>query len=251
MNLKSLLFLLLLSPAISFCQSVDFPSVRSAEDPSTIITKIEVNNEFTVITFKHITAHKGGWMQLNKSMYLQDGSGEDRYNYVKSEGIPLRPERHYAAADNEEMVFTVYFEKLKPGTKSINVIERARAANDRAGAIFDNFYNVSLEKQTTPAPHMITRTPHVKIITDTVMMPVPPFDFQAGMSSIAPMVSQMYDHMMDAQLKFYSNPATIKQLAKINKDYYNALIKIGFSPHQAFKIVISKPLISTEMAGKQ
>jgi len=251
MNLKPLLLLLMLSPAISFCQSIDFPSVRSTDDPSTIITKITVNKEFTVITFKHTTAHKGDWMQLNKSMYLQDADGEERYNYVKSEGIALRPEKHYAATDNEEMVFTVYFEKLKPGTKSINVIERASSADDRTGGYtYDNFYNVSLEKSATAALPAITQTG--QSTADSVMVPPgPPTGFQAGMSAIAPMFSQMYSSMMDAQLKFYSDPATIKQLAKITKNYYDALIKVGFSSDQAFKIVISKPLVSTEMSGKQ
>jgi hypothetical protein len=125
MNLKSLLVLLTLSPCLSFCQSINSPYVGSSDDSTTTITKIEVNKLNTVVTFSHTSSAKGNWVQLNKSIYLQDANGEERYAYIKSEGIVLRPLKHEAATDNEKIEFKVFFEKLKPGTKAINVIERA------------------------------------------------------------------------------------------------------------------------------
>ena len=73
----SLLFLLLALPALSFCQSIVSPMVGSAEDYSTTITKIEYSNTFTCVHFKHKFSAKGNWIQLNKSMYLQDADDEE------------------------------------------------------------------------------------------------------------------------------------------------------------------------------
>ncbi len=252
MKTQSLLFLILLFPAVAFCQSVNFPSVGSAEDALTTITKIEVNSKNTIITFKHTSPKKGDWMELNKSMYLQDANGEAQYKYIASEGIPLRPLKHYATADNEEMTFKVYFQKLKPGTKQINVIERARSAEDLSnGTIYDNFYNVSLLKS---APR-VTNVRLIKPISDTVRSMTSAINaaspFNDAMASMGPMMSNMYTNMLNAQLKVFSDPATIDQLAKITKNHYDALIKVGFTADQALKIITSKQLISTDINGKQ
>ncbi len=146
----SLLFLLLLLPAMAFCQTILSPSVGSSDDPSTIIVKIDVTKSYTAVVFKHVATAKGNWVQLNKTIYLQDANGDDRYNYLRSEGIAIKPLKDSAQMDNEETSFTVYFEKLKPGTKAINIIERAISTTDRiAGASYFNYYNVSLDKSDT------------------------------------------------------------------------------------------------------
>jgi len=206
------------------------------------------------VTFKHVMRGKGNWVQLNKSMYLQDAKGEERYNYIKSEGIPLRPARLTSDKDYQEVEFKVYFEKLKPGTKEINVIERARSMPQQAsGVTFFNYYNVSLSKSAPAAEH-------VKV-TDVVLMPPPvpdngptvvdsvtsaKFDPSAILNNMGPMMGNMYSSMLDAQLKLYGNPETTAKLAQITKNYYDALIKVGFSADAALRIVTSKPLVSMD-----
>jgi len=60
----------------------------------------------------------------------------------------------------------------------------------------------------------------------------------------------VYASVLNAQLQAYSNPAITDQLAKITKNYYDALIKAGFSEDAALKIITSKQLISIDEVPK-
>jgi len=252
MKRKLLIITALIFPAFAFCQSITNPMVGYSEDYSTKIIKIEVTKSNTVITFKHTSQGKGSWVQLNKSIYLQDAQGDDRYNYVKSEGIPLRPEKLVAATDTQAVEFKVYFEKLKAGTQEIDVIERARSLPDQQSNsnTFFNYYNVSLTKSA----------PAVSALTNVTLSPPPAGDMnmQAGgdssgaanmasfYSGLGPMMATMYAKMLDVQLQLYSKPETIEKLARINKSYYDALLKAGFSLDAALKIITSKPFFSLD-----
>ena len=252
MKPKLLFFFICLFPSLVYCQSITMPTVGLAEDHTTIIKKIEVTKANTVVTFMHFLRGKGAWVQLNKSMYLQDSQGENRYNYVRSEGIPLRPEKFTSDKDYQELEFKVYFEKLKPGTKEINVIERARSFTEqqRDHTSYFNFFNVNLYS-STPTDDRIIRT-------EVVLTPPPAVDtidmtssmMKGDMANLGSMISSMYSNVLNVQIKTYSNPAIINQLAKITKNYYDALIKAGFSMDAALKIITSKQLISMDM-GKQ
>lgn len=272
MNIKKLLFLCLLLPAAAFGQSIKSPQVASSEDATTVITQVETNSHYTVVSFRHICYTKGSWVQLNKSMYLQDANGEDRYNYVKSEGIPLRPKKFVATKDNEEVNFKVYFEKLKPGTKEINIIERARSLAEMGdGYTYFNYFKVNLLKSRpimadNKGVRSVTVTmsppPPIEMLTDTVysdsssntvrpihgrvMNNMPPMmnNMPSMMNGMEPMLTNMYSSMLNTQLKMYSDTAVTDQLAKIMRNYYNALTKAGFSSDDAIKIITSKELIS-------
>lgn len=246
MRSKQMLLAFLLLPVTLFGQSIKLPFVSSSEDPTTIITEIETNSKYTVVSFKHVCSGKGSWVQLNKSMYLQDAKGEERYNYIRSEGIPLRPERFVATKDDQEVNFKVYFEKLKPGTQEINVIERARSQAELNGGInFLNYFKVSLN-QSQPE---LGETNVSKV--DVTVTPPPPLrsafanPFGNGENqNFGPVLNDMYMGMLTAQLNVYSNPKVIDRLAKNMKSYYDALIKVGFSSDAALKIITSKQLIS-------
>ncbi|MNJ91512.1 hypothetical protein D3C87_91640 [compost metagenome] len=246
MRFKQMLLAFFLLPVTLFGQSIKFPLVSSSEDPTTVITEIETNSKHTIVSFKHVCRGKGSWVQLNKSMYLQDAKGEDRYNYVRSEGIPLRPERFVATKDNEEVNFKVYFEKLKPGTQEINIIERARSqAELNDGITFLNYFRVNLNKSQQEL-----RDGTVSQV-EVVVTPPPPMRNDFGTSvangeapNFGPVLKDMYMGMFTAQMNVYSNPAVIDQLAKNMKSYYDALIKVGFSSDAALKIITSKQLIS-------
>ncbi len=242
----SLLFLLLLLPAVSFCQTINSPLVGNSDDPSTTIVKIDITKNYTAVVFKHTSRLKGDWVRLDKTIYLQDANGDDRYNYLRSEGIAIKPLKDSARMDNEEISFTVYFEKLKPGTKAINIIERAISTTDRiAGASYFNYYNVSLDKTDTSA-FALHRT-HMRLITPDTTSYAP---FGNGTFSMGSMMNNLYTTLFDAQIKFYSDKTKVEAVAKINKSYYDALIKAGFTTDQAFKILVSKPLVSTDIGGK-
>lgn len=247
----SLFFLMIVLPAISFCQSVTAPSVKYAEDNTTTITKIQVTRTNTIVTFKHILPNVGAWVELNKSIYLQDADGEQKYQYIKSEGITLFPKKTYAKQPNQELVFKVYFAKLKPGTKNINIIERARSPIEQMSSNrFFNYYGVSLTKSGRVTTQVkvsdIVLSPPPPMITDTVNAGNK-FDMTSVTQNMAPMMAQMYSGILNAQLKMYSDTTVTDKLARITKNYFDALIKVGFSADAALKIVTSKQLISTDL----
>ncbi len=62
-------------------------------------------------------------------------------------------------------------------------------------------------------------------------------------------MNSVYTSLYDAQLKFFMDKTKVEEVAKINKNYYDALIKVGFTADQAFKILVSTPLISTDMGS--
>ncbi len=238
--------------ATALGQTIKYPHVESSEDLKTVITQIETNSKNTIVSFRYTGQGNGDWVQLNKSMYLQDASGEEKYNYVRSEGIPLRPEKLTTTVPNQQVNFKVYFEKLKPGTKNINVIERARSIADlNNGVNFLNYFNVSLTKSQPNENGAMSAV-------DVILAPPPPSLDHAvetapgmpDMANMGAMVNNMFSGMLTAQLNTYSKPEIINQIAKITKDYYDALIKAGFQSDAALKIVISKPLIGMDNGNR-
>ncbi len=61
----------------------------------------------------------------------------------------------------------------------------------------------------------------------------------SAMSMMGPMMSQMAEASMAATLKALSKPEAAEQLATFSRNYYNALLKKGFTKDQALSIVMS------------
>lgn len=61
---------------------------------------------------------------------------------------------------------------------------------------------------------------------------------------MGPMMGMMMKGMMKAMLELFSEPETAEKLATFTKNYYDALIRKGFTPEQALKIVIGQGMPS-------
>lgn len=59
------------------------------------------------------------------------------------------------------------------------------------------------------------------------------------MEMMAPMMGLMMQNMMDGMITYMSKPETAEKLATYAKNYYDALIKKGFTKEEALKIVTS------------
>jgi hypothetical protein len=69
-------------------------------------------------------------------------------------------------------------------------------------------------------------------------------DGMAGMmSAMGPMLTTMATSMMDAQLAYYKQPGKLEEIAKLQKQYFDALVKEGFANDQALKIITSDSLL--------
>jgi len=62
---------------------------------------------------------------------------------------------------------------------------------------------------------------------------------QQTMQMMLPMFGEMMKATMEAQLEVLANPATTEKLASYAKNYYEALIKKGFSKDDALRIVMA------------
>ena len=65
-----------------------------------------------------------------------------------------------------------------------------------------------------------------------------------ALQQMGPMMGMMMKGMMKAMLEFFSEPETAEKLATFTKNYYDALIKKGFTPEQALKIIIGQGMPS-------
>lgn len=253
--------------------SIKNPSVNSTDDWNTTIKQIEVNDKYTIISFETTASSANSWVQLNKEIYLQTDERNTHFNYVKSEKIPLVPVKEFLINAGDKYDFKVYFEKIPATAKSINIIERAGPST---GAAYLNFYGVSLSNSGPAVNNYVSKT-----ITDTVfpksnaqriktvsvtLTPPPPGSYQTGntfsvgdasssallkadnvfaqtMQSVVPMMGSMAKTMMDAQIEYYKQPGKIAEIAKLNKEYYDALRKEGFSSDDAIKVITASGIM--------
>jgi hypothetical protein len=234
-------FALIMATLSSMAQTIVNPDFRRNDDISSTITKIERNNDFTVVHFQYTATGDSSWVQLNKEIYIQTNLNNEHYNYVKAENISMAPNKQYLKKAGDKLLFKVYFKKIPAEAKIIDIFERPGDMEN--GISYFNFYGVNL-----------TRSRSVEsTVTDVVLTPPPPADASNRainmMDSMGPMVSSMTRSMMDAQLEYYKQPGKIKEAAKLTKQYYDALIKEGFSADQALKIITSDGLLPKSSVG--
>ncbi|MBD1365816.1 hypothetical protein IDJ77_18515 [Mucilaginibacter sp. ZT4R22] len=249
--MKKILFLFAALTVVcfsSFAQNVVNPNIETNESLGTIITKIETDKQYTVISFEQYAIRDSAWVVLNKEIYIQTDIDNKHYDFVKAEGIAVAPEtRHTFAKAGDKIAFKVYFKKIPVNAKAIDIIEHAGKRSD--GITFFNFYNVDLTK-SHPGEQRVK-------ITEVVLAPPPVNDPEGSstpisvdtneltgmMSTIGPMYNGLVKSMMDAQLAFYKQPGKLAEIAKLNKQYFDALVKEGFTYEQALKIITSDSLL--------
>ena len=93
--------------------------------------------------------------------------------------------------------------------------------------------------------------PEKTIIKEVTLTPPPQTDdmikdgsAMAGMmNNFGPMMGNMVKSMMDAQLDYFKQPGKMEEIAKLQKQYFDALIKEGFNTDQALKIITSDSIL--------
>lgn len=169
--MKRIYLLILIFCSIqSFGQTITHsPEIDDQTTFDTDITKVELNDEYTIIHFSYRYSKKKSQnyslpfplpnqreqtstatISINPKSYL-NGNGK-RYNYVKSRGIPELPDAQ-PVYPGEEYRFTVYYERLDPGVELFNLIEGKN--NPQQTLQYWNFYGVHiknpLRKTNSPA----------------------------------------------------------------------------------------------------
>lgn len=231
----------------SFSQNVVNPHIEIKDSPATIISKIETDKQYTIVSFEHYAQIDSAWVVLNKEIYIQTDVDNKHYEFVKAEGIAVAPAtRHTFAKAGDKLSFKVYFKKIPVNAKLIDIIEHAGKRSDDIS--FFNFYDVDLTQSN--------RGEQGVKVTEVVLAP-PPINGQTNsvggveltnmMGAMGPMYASLIKSMLDAQLSFYKQPGKLTEVAKVHKQYFDALVKEGFTYDQAIKILTSSPLI--QMSG--
>ncbi|SEM64272.1 hypothetical protein SAMN05192574_101300 [Mucilaginibacter gossypiicola] len=230
--------------AQAFAQNIITPKIEQKDDQSTIIKKIETNNIYTIVTFVGHAYQDNAWLQLNKEIFIQTDLSNAHYDYVKSESIAMVPDKNILKKAGDKLEFKVYFKKIPAAAKSIDIIEHAGLS--KPGISYFNFYNVSLIEQAPKIDVVLLPPPPVQRDTASagIFNGSPAIDMQNAMNSMVPMYASIARSVLDAQIAYYKQPGKIAEIAKLNKDYFDALVKVGFNYDQALKIITSNSLIS-------
>jgi hypothetical protein len=233
--------LLLMLVITTYAQTIKNPTVENSDSPSCRVVKIESTPQFTIVSFEQTAQTDNSWARMAKEVFIQTNVSDRHYHYIKSENIAIAPEKTMIDKAGDKLLFKVYFERIPRTASAIDVIEKAGA-----GSYF-NFYTVSLTKSQGV------------VITDVVLTPPPINNANVNMgnnmssvfNSMGPMLTNMATAMMDAQLTYYKQPGKIDEIAQLNKQYFDALVKAGFNADQALKIITSESLLpKAAMRGK-
>lgn len=232
-------FFLVLSFASVFSQTYQNPYVESVGDRLCFITKVEYTKQHTIVSFEHLN-NNNGWIRLAQNIHIKTPEGK-RYNYIKSEGISIAPAMDHFTEGENKRAFTVYFEPLPKKVKVFDILEVV------PGSRYDfNFYGVNIEKKRTSDEQTAHFSEDKQHSTEVTLTPPSPHDFMNGMGD---MYKNILKSSIEASLNYFKQPGVLKELAKLNKTYYDALIAEGFTREQALQILISTSFIPKAPVG--
>lgn len=123
-------------------QTIYKPFINRQDENNFTIDKIENTNNNTIVNFTFKSSDdyvNGGTVMINPNIIIKETSGDREYKLIKSEGMPLSPNKHSFSFNGEKLRFKLYFPKIDNTIKSIDIIE---SINNK---LFFNFYGISLE----------------------------------------------------------------------------------------------------------
>jgi hypothetical protein len=209
----SLFMLCLTSLTVALGQSTINPDYQSKNHNGCELKQIEVADKYTIVSMEFTGNSDDAWCNLQPGVYIQDANGDNHYNMIKAEGVPLSPEKKHVKA-GEKVSFKIYFPKIDKDIKMIDIIERSGTNSENSF----NFFGVDLFK-SRPA------SDELKLVS---LAPDAPSAF-AGRE-------EFFLSAMMTQLK---SSSFVEDMAVLAKRYYDALLKAGFNQDQALKIVTS------------
>lgn len=212
------------------------------------ISKIETTDKHTIVSFEYIAPGEESWAQINKEIFIKTNLSDKHYKFVKAQNITIAPEKTTLEKPGEKLAFQVYFEKIPKNAKSIDVIENAQGNNTESS--YFNYYKVSLTESQGNFTNSIRLSPPPPATYSGTVTSSPSSNMANVFSTMAPMFGTMAKSMMDAQLDYYKQPGKIEEIAKLNREYFNALVKEGFTEDQALKIITAESLLPKATNGK-
>lgn len=138
-NIISLL--LLLSTLNTWAQTIVSPTYSRRDNMSLKINEVERTAQYTIIKGVYNNVFSYEWACINNTTYIKDTqSGRRLGTIIKSEGLPINPDKHRFTYENESVSFKFYFPAITENVSMIDMIE-----DDSDTASF-NFYGIALKE---------------------------------------------------------------------------------------------------------
>jgi len=145
------LVIIIFAAYISKAQVYENPVAAEQSHADLNIDKIEITNENTVIVLSITNQmQSGGWFCADDNIVLKNSKGNQVYKLIRSENIPICPQRYEFKRKGEILRFTLYFPPIDSNIKFLDLIENCdEACFSFRGIIIDNEHNkkvVAFEK---------------------------------------------------------------------------------------------------------
>jgi hypothetical protein len=143
MNKYFLLALFINSVLICRGQIYENPVAAEQSHADLIIDKIEITHDNTIVTL-NITnqMQPGGWFCADNNIILKNSKGTQEYKLVRSENIPICPQKYEFKRKGEILQFLLYFPPIDTSIVFIDLIENCdQACFSFRGIILDNIHN--------------------------------------------------------------------------------------------------------------
>jgi len=135
--MKKILILFGLTVCFSalFSQTIiEHPNFGTKTHPSLNINKIVLTENETIIYLTVENQIDGGWFCADQKLYIL--SSKEKLKLVKSEKIPVCPDRFNFTKIGERLDFTLYFPSIKKTEISIDIVEDCDNACFSFGGVF-------------------------------------------------------------------------------------------------------------------
>lgn len=141
-----LTLIILFSTQITNAQTINNPNYGQKTHETLSIEKIELNEDYTIITLSITNKIANGSFCADKNIYLKNSNGYEMYQVIRKEGIPECPNSHFFLNIDEKLIFKLYFPKISKQIKYIDLTENCENAcfNFKGVILSENLnYNIN------------------------------------------------------------------------------------------------------------
>lgn len=132
--------LLLFSTLNTWAQTIVSPTYSRRDNMSLKINEVERTDQYTIIKGVYKNVFSYGWACINNTTYIKDTqSGRRLGTIIKSEGLPVSPDKHRFTNEDESVSFKFYFPAITENVSMIDMIE------DDSNTLSFNFYGIALK----------------------------------------------------------------------------------------------------------
>jgi hypothetical protein len=116
-----------------------YPDVESQSIETIEITKIEINEVFTIVDLFYESNENESWICASRYFYIQPDNSNERKYLIMAKEIPICPEKFVINSFLNEIKFQLYFPRIDPLARKIDIIEKPETGF--------NFFGVSLNNE--------------------------------------------------------------------------------------------------------